>query len=57
MTLLTTLRAVRQERLCIMWVKFFCLVATTSLQSKIRPFHVRPCYCAVVAAYVLPVAN
>ena len=55
MTLLTTFRAVRQERLNIIWSFFF--VPATSLQSKIRRFHVRPCYCAAVAAYVLPVAN
>ena len=57
MTLLTTFRAVRQERLYIIWMKFFFLFPATSLQSKIRRFHVRPCYCAAVTAYVLPVFN
>ena len=31
MTLLTTLRAVRQERLCIMWVKFFFVLSQPHL--------------------------
>jgi len=62
---LTTFCAVRQERLCIIWMKFYLflfiffyfIVPATSLQSKIRRFHVRPWYCAAVAAYVLPVAK
>jgi len=56
MTLLTAFSAARQERLYIIWMKFF-FVPATSLQSKIRRFHVRPCCYAAVAAYVLHAAN